>query len=226
MGDFNLKVLVLAPHMDDEVVGVGGTIAKHVDAGDEVYVCFVANRVYGHKFDEKKNQFEKDCTLKAKEILGYKQTKFLNLSDERLDICTQDILIPLEKYIQKINPVCVYINHKGDNHQDHKAVFRAAMIALRSYAFPGLKRILCYETPSSTDQSPPFHDMAFLPNYYINIEDHLPRKIEALKCYQSEIREFPHPRSIEGIKTLAKKRGMEIFSTAAEAFVMVRGKWE
>ena len=221
-----MRVLVIAPHMDDEVLGMGGAIAKHVSEGDEVYVCFVAHRVYEHKYDEEKNRVEIQCALKAKEVLGYKEAEFFNLSDERLDVCIQDVLIPLEAYINKIKPEVVYINHRGDNHQDHKAVFQAAMVALRPSATPHTKKILCYEVPSSTEQSPPFSDLAFLPNLYVNIEKHLKTKIDALRCYQTEKRGFPHPRSLEGVRILAKKRGMEIGFKAAEAFIIMRDEWE
>lgn len=216
------KILVIAPHMDDEVLGVGGTIARHVAEGDEVYVCFVAHRVYDHKFDEEKNKTEVQCALKAKEVLGYKEAEFFNLNDERLDVCIQDILIPLEAYINKINPVVVYVNHRGDNHQDHRAVFQAAMIALRPFANKGIKKILSYEVPSSTEQSPPFNEFAFLPNFYVNIEKYLKTKITALHCYQTEKREFPHPRSDKGVEILAMKRGSEVGFKAAEAFMLIR----
>jgi len=118
-----MKVLVISPHMDDEVLGVGGTIAKHVENGDEVYVCFIANRIDNHKYDKVASDKEMDNALKAKKVLEYKEAKFLNLNDERLDLCIQDILIPLENYISEINPELIYVNHGGDNHQDHKAVF-------------------------------------------------------------------------------------------------------
>lgn len=211
--------------MDDEVLGVGGTIAKHVDEGDEVYVCFIAHRVYEHKFDEKKNKIEVQCALKAKDILKYKEVKFLNLNDERLDICIQDILIPLEDYVNKIKPEIVYVSHRGDINQDHKAVFQASMIALRPTSNKNIKRILSYEVPSSTEQSPNFNELAFLPNFYINIEKYLKTKVKALNYYQNEKREFPHMRSDEGLKVLAMKRGGEIGFKAAEAFIVIRDTW-
>ena len=220
-----MRVLVVAPHMDDEVLGMGGTIARHVSEGDDVYVCFVAHRIYERKFDAEKNTFEIQCALKAKEVLGYKEAEFFDLPDERLDACVQEVLIPLEAYADKIKPEVVYINHRGDNHQDHKAVFHTAMVALRPSVTSHVKRILCYEVPSSTEQSPPFGDFAFLPNMYVDIEKYLKAKIEALHCYQTEKREFPHPRSDKGLEVLAMKRGSEIGFKAAEAFVIVRDKW-
>ncbi len=210
--------------MDDEVLGCGGTIVKHVKRGDIVFVCFIANRIYDHKFNKKRNKFEMECALNAKSVLGYEEAKFFNLPDERLDLCIQNILIPLEKYINRIKPEIVYVNHRNDNHQDHRAVFQASMICLRPIATPYVKKILSYEVPSSTEQSPPFPDTVFIPNLYVDIEEELPIKIKALSCYSSEQRPFPHPRSKEAIEVLAKKRGSEIGMQSAEAFIMIRAK--
>jgi LmbE family N-acetylglucosaminyl deacetylase len=219
-----MRVLVIAPHMDDEVLGVGGTIARHVVEHDEVYVCFVAHRVYDHQFDPKKNKTEIIASHKAQKVLGYKEAAFLNLNDERLDVCLQDIIIPLEKYIAKIEPDIAYICHRGDNNQDHRAVFQAAMVALRPSANKDLKKVLSYEVPSSTEQSPPFPEYAFSPNYYVNIEHYLDIKLKAMRCYEKERRASPHPRSEEGLTITARRRGIESGFSAAEAFIIVREK--
>ncbi len=220
-----MRVLVIAPHMDDEVLGVGGTIARHVSSGDDVYVCFAAHRVYDHRYDEVQNRAEMQNALKAREVLGYKEAKFFNLDDERLDACIQDVIIPIEAYLDEVKPEVVYINHGGDNHQDHKAVFQAGMVALRPNINVGIKRILCYEVPSSTEQSPPLGEFAFLPNFYMNIEKYLPTKINALHCYEREKREFPHPRSDKAVEILAMKRGSEVGLNAAEAFMVIKELW-
>lgn len=217
-----MKTLVIAPHMDDEVLGMGGLIARHVSAGDDVCVCFIAHRVYAHRYDEVKNKVEVECALKAKELLGYREAEFFNLNDERLDACLQDVLIPLEEYVNKVRPEVVYLNHRGDNNQDHKAVFQAAMVALRPVETPYIKRILCYEVPSSTEQSPPFPEYVFLPNVYIDIKEFLDKKLAALRCYDRESRVYPHPRSVEAVETLARKRGSEAGFEAAEAFILLR----
>lgn len=220
-----MRVLVIAPHMDDEVLGMGATIARRVDEGDEVHVCCVAHRVYDHTFDEKKNRFEMECAQRAQGVLGYKSLRFLDLPDERLETRIQDVIIALESCLGEIHPEVVYVNHRGDNHQDHKAVFQAAMVTLRPAGNPHLRTLLCYETPSSTEQSPPVPEMAFLPATYVNIERYLEKKIEALRCYGTEARAFPHPRSEEAVRVLARRRGVEGGFAAAEAFVLLRDRW-
>lgn len=220
------SILIIAPHMDDEVLGCGGTIARHVENGDALSVCFIAHRIYNHKFDKAKNDVEKHHAENAKKILGYKESVFFDLKDERLDVSIQDILIPLEEYIYKIKPDIVYCPFRGDNNQDHRAVFDAARIAARPSAAAFIKKLLMYEVPSSTEQSPPLPENAFLPNYYVNITKYIDKKIEAYRCYETEKRQYPHPRSEDAIKILAQKRGIEIGFNYAESFMILRDKWE
>jgi LmbE family N-acetylglucosaminyl deacetylase len=217
-----MKILVIAPHMDDEVLGCGGTIARYVKEGHEVHVVIIAHRIYDHHFDSAEYEREKKCTVYAKEILGYQDLTFLNLNDERLDACLQDIIIPLEKLVQDFQPEWVFLCHRGDNNQDHRAVFHAARVVLRQTVTPFIKKILCYEVPSSTEQSPPFPEDAFIPNVYVNIEKTLAKKITAMKCYDTEKRTYPHPRSKEALEITAKKRGIEAAYIVAEAFVLYR----
>jgi LmbE family N-acetylglucosaminyl deacetylase len=221
-----MNILIVSPHMDDEVLGMGATIAKHVHVGHEVYVCFIAHRVYTRKYDIDKNQREVQHALDAKKILGYKESEFFNLNDERLDVAIQDIAIPLEKYVEKVKPDIVYSNFYGDNHQDHRAVFQAVRIAIRPSAGVTPTKWFLYETPSSTEQSPPLYKNSFLPNYYVDISRYIDVKIEAFRCYETEKRIYPHPRSEEALKVQAQKRGVEIGFRYAEAFMVLRDKWE
>ncbi len=221
-----MRVLVIAPHMDDEVLGCGGTISRHTENGDELSVCFIAHRVYNHKFDKTRNDIEKQHAIKAKEVLSYKEAVFFELNDERLDACIQDILIPLEDYILKTKPDIVYCPFRGDNNQDHRAVFDAVRVAVRPSSATFVKRLLMYEVPSSTEQSPSLQESAFLPNCYVNITGDIDRKIEAFRCYETEKRVYPHPRSEDALRVLAQKRGIEIGFQYAEAFMILRDKWE
>lgn len=219
------NILVIAPHMDDEVLSCGGTIAKHVGNGDKVFVCFIAHRIYNHRLDKHKNELEKERAVKAKRILGYKEAIFFDLYDERLDGCIQDIIIPLEKYVLKIKPDIAYCPFYGDNNQDHRAVFDAARVVLRPSATPFLMNVYMYEVPSSTEQSPPLSESAFLPNYYVNITKYMDKKIKAYRSYVTEKRDYPHPRSEKALRILAAKRGTEIGFKYAEAFMILRHKW-
>jgi N-acetylglucosamine malate deacetylase 1 len=220
-----MNVLIISAHMDDEVLGTGGVIGKHVAAKDKVTVCIVCMRAYNHQFDPEAVAEEKSCAVEAARILGYEDIRFLDLRDELLDERLLDVLIPLEDCVQDVKPSVVYTHHRGDTNQDHRAVFRASIIACRALSQHKVARILSYEVPSATDIAPPFAEFAFQPNFYVNIAGFLDRKIEALKAYRRELREFPHPRSSKGIEVIAAKRGMEIGFVAAEAFTLMRDEW-
>lgn len=219
------KVLIIAPHMDDEVLGCAGTIAKHVDSGDIVQVVFMANRIYNHHFDKTKSDKERHQALRAKSVLGYQKAVFLDLHDERLDSSIQDMIIALEEQVKIMRPGIVYLPFRGDNNQDHRAVFDAARVALRPLASAFINSMYMYEIPSSTEQSPPLQESAFLTNYYVEITDFMNKKIKAYRCYKTEKRVYPHPRSEKSLKVLAQKRGTEIGLKYAEAFMNIRSKW-
>jgi len=220
-----MKVLVLSAHMDDEILGMGGTIARHVAQGDSVTVCIACKRAYDHKFDPVLIQEEKAAARRASEILGYSDLRFLDLRDELLDERLLDVIVPIEDVVNAVLPAVVYTHHRGDSNQDHRAVFQASMIACRAIASSAVPRILCYEVPSSTEQAPPFVEWAFQPNFYVNVAGSIEKKVQALRAYSRELREFPHPRSAKGIEVLAERRGMEIGFTAAEAFMVIRDQW-
>lgn len=220
------NILIIAAHLDDEVLGCGGTIARHLENKDNLCVCFIAHRVYDHKFNGKKYEIEKRHAHKAKKMLGYKEAVFFNLKDERLDASVQDIIILLEKYVNKVKPETAYIPFVGDNNQDHRAVYDAARVVFRPIAAPFVENLFMYEVPSSTEQSPPLRDGSFLPNYHVDITKTICKKIETFKCYKSERRAYPHPRSGKAIKILAQKRGIEIGFEYAEAFMVLRKKWK
>jgi N-acetylglucosamine malate deacetylase 1 len=222
-----VNVLVIAPHMDDEVLGVGGTICKHIACGDVVKVLFIANRVYNHQYDEKALKREEDHVLAAKEILGYQEISLARLPDENLSAHFVDVLTVIEKEINNFGPEIVYVNHRNDPHQDHKVVFEAGLIAVRAISRTPkrIRRVACYEVPSSTEQVPPFIEYAFLPNLYVDISAYVSSKQQAMAAYETERRPFPHPRSDKGIATLAAARGMESNLEAAEAFMIIRDEW-
>jgi LmbE family N-acetylglucosaminyl deacetylase len=220
-----VNVLVISAHMDDETLGMGGTIAKHVAAGDNVAICIVCMRAYGHKFDpDLVLQDKAECEQAAK-TLGCSDLRFLDLRDELLDERLLDVIVPLEECVLDVRPSTVYTHHRGDSNQDHRAVLQASLIACRSISAFKVSRLLSYEVPSSTDIAPPFPENAFQPNFYVDISDFLETKCEALNAYPGELKEFPHPRSLKGVQTLAQKRGMEAGFQAAESFSVIRDEW-
>jgi LmbE family N-acetylglucosaminyl deacetylase len=209
------RVLVIAPHTDDEVLGAGGTIVKHVNDSHHVHVCFISLR----QTSSKRTQYRE--AKEAKEVLGYQEVTFLDLPDSYLDDRVIDIVTPLEKVYNKYKPTVVYTCNGTDTNQDHQAVFKATMIVCRPHC-TRVKRLLSYEVPSSTDQMPKSHS-DFKPNFYNLLSNqHVLQKNMAMKKYKSELREYPNPRSLEGIEIYGKFRGLEVREDAAEAFMLLR----
>lgn len=225
-----MKVLVIAAHPDDEVYGVGGTMVKHVKNGDEVYVCLLTEGVttqYRHAMNRisltKLIEQKKQESLEAAKILGIKEVFFFNLPDMKLNtIAHPEINQPIEECIANLLPEIVYTHHWGDVNKDHRLVFESTMVAVRPGLKSPIKRVLIYETPSSSEWNAPILTNQFLPNVFVDISDVLDLKVQAMKAYKSELREFPHPRSIEAVTTYAQKRGLEVGKRVVECFMLIR----
>jgi len=225
-----LKVLVIAAHPDDEVYGVGGTMVKHVQKGDEVYVCMLTegvttqyrntmNKISLHELIKQK----KKESLRAAKILGIKKIFFFDLPDMKLNtIPHPEINQPIEECIATLLPEIVYTHHWGDVNKDHRLAFESTMVAVRPGLKSSIKKVLIYETPSSSEWNAPILTNQFLPNVFVDISDVLDLKIQAMKAYKSELRPFPHPRSIEAVTTYAKKRGLEVGKEVVECFMLIR----
>jgi N-acetylglucosamine malate deacetylase 1 len=216
-------VLVIAPHLDDEILGCGGAIQKHISNHDNVFVLFVADRKKDHKIDFNLLKQERQQANEIKDVLGYNDCIFCGLVDEELSDNSGKVFKSLEIAVSMIRPSIVYSCWGGDINQDHHAVFRALSAVMRSYAVPFLRRVLCYETSSSTEQSPPSFLLPFTPNHFVEItKTQLDTKLSSLSMYTNECREKPHPRSNVALKSLAIHRGSMINKEYAEAFVMIR----
>lgn len=215
-----MRVLVFAPHNDDEVLGVGGTIAKYVHEGHEVYICEVTSG----KNTERVKRIQ-DEALKAHQILGVKETFFLGFPVVELNNCsTIELNTAIEEIVKKVNPEIAFIPHKGDMHIDHYVVSRSAMVALRPISNPQLISIYAYETLSETEWNLPSIDNAFIPNVWCDITDTIDKKIEAMKCFESQLLEFPHPRSLKAIRSLSELRGSTVGVNNAESFMLIRNR--
>ena len=209
------KVLIIVPHGDDEVLMCGGTIVKHIECGDNV-VC-----VFSKLSMTERQSSQTNNVVDAKNVLGYSRHIHLGLTENDM---LSNSSIEYMKKIEGVNiqeqPDIVYTTFWGDSHQDHRATFTAVSTAFRIWGFHPPKQILCGETLSSTDQS---LVIPFMPNYYNVLQDrHIKIKTSAFLKYINEVRVFPHPRSIDGIELVAKKRGSECGHTYAEAFMSIR----
>jgi len=219
-----MRILVIAPHPDDETLGCGGSLLKHKSNGDSLS-WMVATR--GHEPHWSADLLDR----KEKEIAsvtaayGFDQTIRLNFPTIRLDT------IPLEEFIAAIRnaisdckPELVYLNHFGDVHSDHRIVFEATLSVLKPFysGTHGVKRILSYEVVSSTDAAPLNPARAFVPNVFTDVTDFLEKKLEIMALYESELQPSPLPRALDNLRALARLRGATIGVEFAEAFMLVR----
>ena len=221
------KILVIAPHADDEILGCGATIAKHILEGDEVFIIIATNSHVGiPEFVTNENILHvRKEALKAHKFLGVKETIFCDFPAPALNAFPEyKISLAFSEIFNNIQPTILYIPHHGDIHQDHKAIHRAALVSARPQGKNKLLSILSYETLSETEWTP-MHEKAFVPNCFIDVSNVFDMKLKAFSFYKSQIREFPHSRSIEALEALAKYRGATIGVERAEAFVIERQIW-
>lgn len=219
-----MKVLVIAGHPDDEVLGCGGALARHAAAGDTLETVIVAEGATSRGVaGEATPETLRAAAAKAAEVLGGAPPRFLGFPDNRLDgVDLLDIVQALEAVIDEFAPEIVYTHHGGDLNIDHRIVFEAALTACRPVPGAPVRRFYCFETPSSTEWAAPSIGPSFRPQRYVGIAETLPAKLAALECYQVEMRDFPHARSIEAVEALARLRGAQAGLAAAEAFEVIR----
>lgn len=224
------NILVVAAHPDDEILGVGATLAKHTARGDAAFACILCEHVNARKNKPEHNRFLEQVHA-AKNSVGIKEILFFDFPNIEMNtVPTLQMVQAIEEAILRFKPEVVYTHHAGDVNDDHGIVFRATMAAVRlpergnNTCLPRnmIREVLCYETPSSTEWAPPLAGHAFLPNVYVDIADFLEQKLSALQCYENVVKPYPHPRSIEAMRAKAKSRGMEVGLAAAEAFMLIR----
>lgn len=216
-------VLVVAAHSDDEALGCGGTIARHVAEGDTVYAVFLADGVTSRAGAANDQLLVRnEAAEQARLILGIKENFYLGLPDNKLDsIPLIDVIQPLEEVILKLQPELVYTHFYGDLNVDHRVAYQAVMTACRPMPGVSVREIRLFEVLSSTEWgngsvSP------FVPNLYIDVDIYLENKIQALGAYSMEMRSHPHTRSLIHVKILASHRGSCVGLNFAEAFFLVR----
>lgn len=213
------NVVIVVPHGDDEVLGFAGAIQYHVAKGDSVTVVFT--RSANPNCMRTEQQLEDTKT--AKQILGYQNIKYLHIPEIVISDNPLILFRALESVLAEIDPSIVYTMFWGDNHQDHQIVYDCVSRIIRVWGGLNVKEFYVGETLSSTDQAIKLSNKVFAPNFYIKMNlKWFQNKIKALKSYTQEIMEPPHPRSIVGIETLARYRGMECNSEFAEAYIALR----
>jgi len=218
------SILVIAAHSDDEVLGCGGTIAKHVNNGDLVFVTFMTDGVSSRSDvdSSEKVSVRSRAADKALAVLGVKDIYQLNFPDNKMDtIPLLDVTQALEKVIDKIQPSVIYSHFSNDLNIDHRLTHQAVMTACRPQSWSSVKKILSFEVLSSTEWNSPSQPQ-FIPNYIVDISNCWDRKLAALKCYEDEMRVFPHSRSYKCVEALAVLRGATHGFDKAEAFSVER----
>ena len=214
------KIIIIAPHPDDETLGCGGTILKHKDSGDEVYCIFVTN------IDTKQGFLKAKVKERQEEIevisRKYKFNKIFKLNFPTAKLSQKDIpdlICKISEIFKKIQPNIVYLPNKTDVHSDHRIIFEASFSCTKSFRYPYIKKILMYETISETEFS---SDGAFSPNYFVDITNYLQQKTDIMKIYSSEVQKPGNPRALNNIKALAVFRGAMINCKYAESFHILK----
>ncbi len=217
-----MKVLVIAPHPDDEILGCGGTMLKRAKAGDDVYVCIVTKGCLP-LFPEEYVERGRSEAVQADKVVGAKETIFLDFPAVMLEtVPRHELNGKLTNLIQEIEPDEVYMPHRGDMQMDHQMVVDAAMVAVRPKYSHKVKRVYAYETLSETGWNIPNQQNDFIPTVYEDITETIGDKMKAMETFKSQIGVFPEARSIGALEALAKYRGATIGVKAAEAFSLIR----
>jgi LmbE family N-acetylglucosaminyl deacetylase len=218
-----MNVLIVAAHPDDELLGCAGTIARHAAAGDRVHILIAAegatSRADGGQDDVLALQ---QAARKASEILGAEPPRFAGFPDNRMDsLALLDVIKAVEAVVEEVRPAVVYTHHGSDLNRDHRMLHEAVVTACRPLPGRSFRKLLTFETLSSTEWASEAVGPSFRPRHFVDISATLEAKLRALACYQSEMRPFPHPRSAEAVTALAALRGSQVGLVAAEAFDVI-----
>jgi len=217
------NILVIAAHPDDEVLGCGGTIARHAADGDSVHCLFISDGVSARPdYSPTELLTRHAASASTALILGVTANYHLGYADNRLDaIPLIDIVQSVEQIVKKLQPNIIYTHHHGDLNIDHRITCEAALTACRPTPGSSVQSIFSFEIMSSTEWALPQAE-PFLPDHYVEITAHLQQKMAALQAYEEEMRESPHSRSISHLKALAIHRGHSVGLHAAEAYQTIR----
>ena len=217
-----MKTLVIAPHPDDEVLGVGGTLFRRREEGHYLGWLIVTSIDARDGWTEKQVAKRKQEVQKISDLYSFAEVFELEIPATQLDIVPMNELVrEISAVFASFQPNEVFVPHWGDVHSDHQAVFKAVASSSKWFRNPSINRILAYETPSETDFGLNPNE-SFVPNVFIDITPYLEKKIDAMRIYESELGKHPFPRSEESIQALATIRGATSGFHFAEAFQLLR----
>jgi LmbE family N-acetylglucosaminyl deacetylase len=223
-----VKVLVIAAHPDDEILGCGATAARLISEGHDVQFAILGEGLTSRHPDRTETNSELLEALHqqaqaAAAKLGVKSVVLHRLPDNRLDsLPLLDVVKIIEGLVNRFTPQVIYTHHGGDLNVDHEVIHRAVLTATRPIAASPVKEIYTFEVPSSTEWAFQRLNQPFRPNVFVEVAATLEAKIAAMECYESEARKFPHPRSPEALRAIATRWGSVAGCAAAEAFELVR----
>jgi len=226
-----MNVLVVAAHPDDEVLGCGGTIARLAQEGHNITIAIFGEGItsrYNQReaADQELLQAHRQRAQTVADLLGARELCLYDLPDNRFDsLPLLDVIKPVEELIDRIQPDTIYTHHGGDLNIDHVILHRATLTATRPVTGQTVKQIYTFEVPSSTEWA--FQQFApnFVPNTFVDIKDTMETKIAGMQVYESETRPFPHPRSPEALRAIARRWASVVGLDYAEAFQLVRSIW-
>lgn len=219
------RVLAIAPHADDEVLGCGATLAKHSAAGDIVHVLIATNASLGapELFSQGQIDVVRGEALEAHKVLGVCETHFLDFPAPALNsFPSYRISLSIAKVLEEVRPTVLYLPFPGDLHEDHRVIYRSSLVAARPIGPHRIGEIYCYETPSETEWAPYAAGQNFVPNRYVDVSETIETKVKALECYNSQLRPYPHPRSARATRALGIARGIAVGTAYAESFMVER----
>lgn len=223
-----MKILVIAAHPDDEVLGCGATAARLAQEKHEVHIAILGEGITS-RYREKSDAHAAQLTAlhrhahSAADKLGARSLTLRKLPDNRLDtVPLLDVVKVVEELVEELKPEVIYTHHPADLNVDHGVIHRAVLTATRPVAGQPVREIYAFEVPSSTDWTFGSLRPAFRPNVFVDVAATLEAKLAAMACYESEVREFPHPRSPEALRATARRWGSVVGCDAAEAFELVR----
>jgi N-acetylglucosamine malate deacetylase 1 len=213
-------VLVVAPHPDDETLGCGGTLLRHIAEGDQVHWLIMSTISTGSDFSQEKVESRKIEIKQVANKYGFSSFYQADFISTQLDTYPLSSLINVaSKYISEIEPEIIYLPYRNDVHSDHVTVFDAVSSCTKSFRYPYIKKVRAYETLSETEFSIDHTDSGFKSNCWVDITQTLDKKIEIMRLYKGEMGVHPFPRSEKNIQALATLRGARAGVEAAEGFI-------